>query len=164
MNTKMKKQITKTIEKMINDALEEIKKNNEKERRRKKLYAKFLKLIKPMIIEMLKEGYEIKMINQIINDTFQIKINYITFFRWVKRNITQNEIESKNSANAQTKKSNIEGKDVKKDTKPAPIPNQSQNPEQNKKEVQDEKSEVKETNSEVLDNDMLEVVNTWKQI
>ena len=131
MNTKIKRQMTKTIEKMINDALEEIKKNDEEERKKKKLYAKFLKLIKPMIVEMLKEGYEIKMINQIVNNAFKININYTTFFRWVKRNITQNEIESK--------KSNIKGKDIKKDNKPAPVSNQNLN--QSQKEVKNETTE-----------------------
>ena len=113
MNTNIKRQMTKTIEKMTEDAIQEIKSNSEEDRKKKKLYAKFLKLIKPMIIEMLRDGYEIKMTNKIINDTFGIEINYITFFRWVKRNITIKEIEEN------TKKSNVKEKKV---SHKAPVP------------------------------------------
>ena len=158
MNT-IKRQMTKTIEKMIENALKEIKINKEEERKKKKLYAKFLKLIKPMIIEMLQEGYEIKMINQIINDTFKININYITFYRWVKRNITKKEIEVeiKNCANAQTK-SNIKGSEVNKTT-----PKEKEIKPKNK-EIKNENAEVKEKKAidpiKILNNDNITAIDS----
>ena len=151
MNTKTKRQMDKVIEKRINDIVDTIKSTPEKERGKKKLYAKLLKLIKPTIIEMLGAGYEIKMINEIINDTFGIEINYITFFRWIKRNITQKEIE----------KSNIKGVEKVKVSQPAPTPLAKTKP---KKEIKNEKSEVKTDNTDdVLDEDMLNVINAYKQ-
>ncbi len=144
------------IEKAIKKMIEELKKEYQKGR--KKALGEILLLIKRDIFDLLdNKKFSIKMTKRIIEQALEIKISDNTFYKWVERQRKRNY----------TQKSNIEGKDVKKGTKPAPIPNQSQNPEQNKKEVQDEKSEVKKTNSEnneVLDNDMLEVVNSWKQI
>ena len=144
------------IEKAIKKMIEELKKEYQKGR--KKALGEILLLIKRDIFDLLdNKKFSIKMTKRIIEQALEIKISDNTFYKWVERQRKRNY----------TQKSNIEGRNIQKDTKPAPIPNQSQNPEQNKKEVQDEKSEVKKTNSEnneVLDNDMLEVVNSWKQI
>ena len=112
MNTK----ITKTIEKMIENYIKEIKSSSKEERKRKKLYSKLLKLIKPMIIEMLQDGYEIKMINKIINNAYKIEINYITFFRWVKRNITEKEITKSNFKEEKNFRISIKEKEIKNET------------------------------------------------
>ena len=149
MNTKTKRQMDKVIEKRINDIVDTIKSTpNKKEIGKKKLYAKLLKLIKPVIVEMLQNGYEIKMINEIINDTFKIEINYITFFRWIKRNITQKEIE----------KSNVKGVEKVKISQPAPLAKTK-----SKKEVQNVKVTDNNNTDDVLDEDMLNVINAYKQ-
>ena len=144
MNT-IKKQMDKVIEKKINNMINIIKSTPKKERGKKKLYAKFLKLIKPIIIEMLGAGYEIKMINEIINDTFDIEINYITFFRWVKRNITIKEIKENTKSNIKEEKVSNSVPKEKKEKKENPNP---------KKEVQDEKNKL----------DLKKDINTKKDI
>jgi len=122
------------IEKAIKKMIEELKKEYQKGR--KKALGEILLLIKRDIFDLLdNKKFSIKMTKRIIEQALEIKISDNTFYKWVERQRKRNY----------TQKSNIKGKDVKKDTKPAPIPNQSQ------KEVQDEKSEVNKQNQKNFD-------------
>ena len=137
-------EIQKTIKKMI----ENLKK--EYQNGRKKALGEILLLIRKDIFDLLdNQGFNIKMTKKIIEQALNMKISDNTFYKWVERQRNWQKTDTK---------SNVE--EVKEVSQPAPLAKPKP-----KKEVQNETpTEVKTDNTDdVLDEDMLKVVDIYKQ-
>ena len=158
-----KAKILKTIDKLIEEKARKV-------REKKGRPASLLKLIIDDIKNLREKGYDYKTINEIINNSFDVNINYNTFFKWIKRNITENSsktlsiertpknnnniLEKEKNCSIGLKRSNIEGERNITTTK-------------SNKEVQDEKSEVKEKKVnpvDVLNSDIFTTDNEYKNL
>jgi len=138
-------EIQKTIKKMI----ENLKK--EYQNGRKKALGEILLLIRKDIFDLLdNQGFNIKMTKKIIEQALNMKISDNTFYKWVERQRNWQKTDTK---------SNVE--EVKEVSQPAPA--KETKPKQ--KEVKNETpTEVKTDNTDdVLDEDMLKVVDIYKQ-
>jgi len=119
-------EIQKTIKKMI----ENLKKEYQNGKGRKKALGEILLLIRKDIFDLLdNQGFNIKMTKKIIEQALNMKISDNTFYKWVERQRQRNWQKTDT-------KSNIEG--VKEVSQPAPPVKPK------RKEVQNEVSEVKE--------------------
>jgi len=139
-------EIQKTIKKMI----ENLKKEYQNGKGRKKALGEILLLIRKDIFDLLdNKGFNIKMTKKIIEQALNIKISDNTFYKWVERQRQRNwqKIDTK---------SNIE-EDLEV-SQPAPLAKTKP-----KKEVQNVKVTDNNNTDDVLDEDMLNVINAYKQ-